>query len=354
MLNKIKKLLLCLMMLCATLLTVNANDTNDDELLYYQTFTYQKADEYVQNNVGDFLSSEIKITNFNINDVKIGKGIYVDDFNNEGLPIFYYPVFISNRLRYVFRIYDDGTGNYTGAFGENLVDEVLKNASNDAEHAKLWGVCNGNEFVLSKTGDYDIVRKSQFGDKLDSELISNHNKKRSKDILKSSNVANNNMNFVKYPSSRAYWVYNISYVENQNEEHWCYGFVTTMAIRTMKGNSVRTNTMAATYGLSTQQGFDLGHIIDFCSRYGIKYTAYYNATTTATTVYNEVSKWNLMAGIYESSSAASMHALLLHGVDGSKVRIWNPWYTKSEWITNIKSYYAGHNWSMYGYGFYRS
>lgn len=351
MFNKIKKAWLCIMMLCASLLTIGANEDNN-EPLYYQTFTYQKADMYVQNNVGDFISSEMKISTFNINDVKIGKGIYVEDFNNEGLPVFYYPVFISNRLKYVFRIYDDGTGNYTGAFGENLVDEVLKNASSDAEHAKSWGVSNGNEYVLSKNGDYDIVIKSPFGDQVDSDLISSHNKKRNGDNnLKSSNVSDGDVDFVKYPSSRAYWVYNISYVEKQNDEQWCYGFVTAMAIRTMKGNSVRTSTMASTYGLSKNVGFSYTQIKDFCSRYGITHTANFNGTITATNVYNEVSKWNLVLGCY--TKGGIYHALLLHGVDGSKVRVWNPWYTNSEWITNIKTYNASGTWSMYGYGYYR-
>lgn len=353
MLNKIKKIFICLMLLCASLLTMNASEVNEkNEVLYYQTFSYQMADDYVEKNIGDFISSEMKISNFNINDVKIGKGIYVEDFIDDNLPLFYYPVFINNKLEYVFRIYDDGTDNYTGAFGKNLVDEVLKNASNDAEHAKLWAVSNGNELVISKNGDYEVIVKSKLNEPIESEIISNYNKKRSKDIFISANISDCNMDFVKYPSSRAYWVYNISYVETQGNNEWCYGFVTTMAIRTMAGNSVRTKNMAAAYGLSTDKGFTNEQVREYCSRYGVSYAGLYSGTITASTVYNEVSKWNLVIGSYKCSNLR--HALLLHGIDGSKVRVWNPWRAYSEWVTNIKTYNtSGKSWSMYAYGYYR-
>lgn len=341
------------MMLCTTILTVNANeDNNADETLYYKTISYQTADDYVKRNVGDFLSSEMKITNFNLNDVKIGKGIYVEDFIEENLPLFYYPIFINNKLEYIFRIYDDGTGNYTGAFGKNLVTEVLENASNNAEHAKRWAVSNGNELTVTENGDYKVIIKSKQEESVDEEVISNFRAKRNSVEFENTNIFTSDIDFVKYPSSRAYWVYNISYVETQGNQQWCYGFVTTMAIRTIAGNSVKTKDMAAAYGVKPEKGFTTEQVKKYSSKYGVSYAGLYSGTITATTVYNEVSKWNLVLGSYQSGNY--YHALLLHGVDGSKVRIWNPYNKYSEWITNIKTYNgSGRSWKMYAYGYYR-
>ncbi len=46
---------ICLLMLCTTILTVNANDDNNaDETLYYKTISYQTADDYVKSMLAIF------------------------------------------------------------------------------------------------------------------------------------------------------------------------------------------------------------------------------------------------------------------------------------------------------------
>lgn len=156
-----------------------------------------------------------------------------------------------------------------------------------------------------------------------------------------------------YPQSRAFWITQINYVETQRDQEWCLGFVTTAAIRAMSDNSsIRTANMVATYGLAASQGFSWSQVQDYCSRYGIAFSGAYNGTISADIVYREVGSWNFMLGCYSASNM--YHALLLHGVDGSKVWVWNPWYSTSEWITNINTYNTSdYSWKMYGYGYYR-
>lgn len=165
---------LCIGILCPVFITFGSVKASSVEGMNFYTYEYAKAYMHVKVNIGDYLNSEMKIKKFNISEVKIGKGIYIEDFiENNQLPLFYYPVFINNKLDYIFRIYDDGVGKYTGAFGENSIEEVFKHASKDASNAPLLAVSNGNE-ILVKDGTYQIVVASKLGLDVDRDAIADY------------------------------------------------------------------------------------------------------------------------------------------------------------------------------------
>lgn len=70
--------------------------------------------------MGDFINCENTVTSLDYSKIKLGQGIYVANHEEiDSLPSFMYPVFIDNSLEYVYRIFDDGTGNYTGNNNSN-------------------------------------------------------------------------------------------------------------------------------------------------------------------------------------------------------------------------------------------
>ncbi len=66
--------------------------------MYFLTFESRRADKYVEEHIGQLLNSESKINPIDLDTVRVGAGVYVEDFDNKtSLPMFYYPVFIKIR-----------------------------------------------------------------------------------------------------------------------------------------------------------------------------------------------------------------------------------------------------------------
>lgn len=53
-------------------------------------------------------------------------------------------------------------------------------------------------------------------------------------------------------------------------------------------------------------------------------------------------------------SGGGTHALLIHGIEGSRRRVWNPWYSYSEWSVDAVTYKSARGTTMKtrGYGIY--
>lgn len=349
--TKISIIIVCFTIIFSLLnITIHATENVND--LYFQSFIFPEADKYVEENIGDMINSESKIVPIDIEKVKVGRGIYVaDNDKNEALPTFYYPVYIGENLTYVYRIFDSGTGKYEGVFSKNYVNELLNNAGTSRENAPLWTANNGNEILLTSTST-KVIFKSKFGNLPKKVTLPDYLKKRSID-LEIINVREK-IPFNIIPQTRAgYWVRTISYVEHQGNNNWCAAYVTAAAIREMASTpSMRASTIMGYFGKGTNEACTDAMISQYSARYGITYTGRYYGVIYPQSLYNELENWNLVYGSYQSNGDG--HALLLHGVDGNKARIWNPWNEYSEWISSISVYYGGGTtWSMRGYGFYR-
>ena len=88
----------------------------ENDMLYFKTIKSEVADTYAKETVYDFLIAENTIKPILNEKITMGQGIYVQETSNESIPTYYYPIYIDNKLTYVYRIFDDGTGNYTGIF----------------------------------------------------------------------------------------------------------------------------------------------------------------------------------------------------------------------------------------------
>ena len=248
----------------------------ENDMLYYKTIKSEVADTYAKETVYDFLIAENTIKPILNEKITMGQGIYVQETSNESIPTYYYPIYIDNKLTYVYRIFDDGTGNYTGIFSENFVDDLTKYAGNTPEDApiisldpqnnqELFISDNGTTIVNSKTGSVEAFRtKAEF---------------RSASAFKPVDISDKISFFVK-PQTRATsynYMLNINILETQGSTNWYFAYVTATALR-YKGKNVRASTITNYFNLGTQTALSVDNAKKYCKTKGVTYDGRYSGS----------------------------------------------------------------------------
>ena len=248
----------------------------ENDMLYFKTIKSEVADTYAKETVYDFLIAENTIKPILNEKITMGQGIYVQETSNESIPTYYYPIYIDNKLTYVYRIFDDGTGNYTGIFSENFVDDLTKYAGNTPEDApiisldpqnnqELFISDNGTTIVNSKTGSVEAFRtKAEF---------------RSASAFKPVDISDKTSFFVK-PQTRATsynYMLNINIVETQGSTNWCFAYITATALR-YKGKNVRASTITNYFNLGTQTALSVDNAKKYCKTKGVTYDGRYSGS----------------------------------------------------------------------------
>lgn len=248
----------------------------ENDMLYFKTIKSEVADTYAKETVYDFLIAENTIKPILNEKITMGQGIYVQETSNESIPTYYYPIYIDNKLTYVYRIFDDGTGNYTGIFSENFVDDLTKYAGNTPEDApiisldpqnnqELFISDNGTTIVNSKTGSVEAFRtKAEF---------------RSASAFKPVDISDKTSFFVK-PQTRATsynYMLNINIVETQGSTNWSFAYVTATALR-YKGKNVRASTITNYFNLGTQTALSVDNAKKYCKTKGVTYDGRYSGS----------------------------------------------------------------------------
>lgn len=248
----------------------------ENDMLYFKTIKSEVADTYAKETVYDFLIAENTIKPILNEKITMGQGIYVQETSNESIPTYYYPIYIDNKLTYVYRIFDDGTGNYTGIFSENFVDDLTKYAGNTPEDApiisldpqnnqELFISDNGTTIVNSKTGSVEAFRtKAEF---------------RSASAFKPVDISDKTSFFVK-PQTRATsynYMLNINIVETQGSTNWCFAYVTATALR-YKDKNVRASTITNYFNLGTQTALSVDNAKKYCKTKGVTYDGRYSGS----------------------------------------------------------------------------
>ena len=248
----------------------------ENDMLYFKTIKSEVADTYAKETVYDFLIAENTIKPILNEKITMGQGIYVQETSNESIPTYYYPIYIDNKLTYVYRIFDDGTGNYTGIFSENFVDDLTKYAGNTPEDApiisldpqnnqELFISDNGTTIVNSKTGSVEAFRtKAEF---------------RSASAFKPVDISDKTSFFVK-PQTRATsynYMLNINILETQGSTNWYFAYVTATALR-YKGKNVRASTITNYFNLGTQTALSVDNAKKYCKTKGVTYDGRYSGS----------------------------------------------------------------------------
>lgn len=277
----------------------------ENDMLYFKTIKSEVADTYAKETVYDFLIAESTIKPILNEKITMGQGIYVQETSNESIPTYYYPIYIDNKLTYVYRIFDDGT-----------------------------------TIVNSKTGSVEAFRtKAEF---------------RSASAFKPVDISDKTSFFVK-PQTRATsynYMLNINIVETQGSTNWCFAYVTATALR-YKGKNVRASTITNYFNLGTQTALSVDNAKKYCKTKGVTYDGRYSGSIMNSSLHGYLRGGNPVHWSMDVSGGGN-HALLIHGIEGSRRRVWNPWYSYSEWSVDAVTYKSAGGTTMKtrGYGMY--
>lgn len=247
--------------------------------------------------------------------------------------------------------FDDGTGNYTGIFSENFVDDLTKYAGNTPEDApiisldpqnnqELFISDNGTTIVNSKTGSVEAFRtKAEF---------------RSASAFKPVDISDKISFFVK-PQTRATsynYMLNINIVETQGSTNWSFAYVTATALR-YKGKNVRASTITNYFNFGTQTALSVDNAKKYRKTKGVTYDGRYSGSIMNSSLHGYLRGGNPVHWSMDVSGGGN-HALLIHGIEGSRRGVWNPWYSYSEWSVDAVTYKSAGGTTMKtrGYGMY--
>lgn len=338
---------LSLLLMILVLPDIEVNATGENHL-YYQTIKCKEADNYVKETLGDFINYESNLVMLNVEDIELGQGIYIANYENENLlPSFMYPVFVNNILSYIYRIYDDGTGNYVGIFGKNYADIVLENAGDSVENAPLFVESNGNELLVTQH-ENKVVSPSHFGTEIDYKRIDIEKQKR-KTSISIVDIREENEFDVKKNTKTYYWTFDISIKETQGSKPWCAAYVTATALRYKTGQDIRASHIMSYYGKGSNDSCSIDMIRGYSSIKGVKFDGTYSGVISNSNLHGNLRGMNPVYGGY--SSNIGNHALLIHGISDNARLVWNPWYSHSEWTSSSNTYKAnGTTFTMYRYG----
>ena len=205
--RKNRSIIIACVMLFVVILTgsILLFSRTQEEGMYFLTFESRRADKYVEEHIGEFLDSESGINPIDRDTVKVGAGIYVEDFDETtSLPMFYYSVFTDESLSYVFRIYEDINGEYTSVFGIERVDAIVQLALDTPKNAVFFGQNHGNLIAIYSNFDYEVIEPSRFGESVNEEEIKAF-QKQERETLSPVNICSKEIDFIKYPVSKAYY-----------------------------------------------------------------------------------------------------------------------------------------------------
>lgn len=178
---------------------------SQEEGIYFLTLESRRADKYVEEHIGEFLDSESGINPIDRDTVKVGAGIYVEDFDETtSLPMFYYPVFTDESLSYVFRIYEDINGEYTSVLGIEGVDAMVQLALDTPKNAVFFGQNHGNLIAIYSNFDYEVIDPSRFGESVNEEEIKAFQTQKRKPLIPV-NICSKKIDFIKYPVAEEYY-----------------------------------------------------------------------------------------------------------------------------------------------------
>ncbi|MCR0316371.1 hypothetical protein MKA27_17795 [[Clostridium] innocuum] len=136
---------------------------------------------------------------------------------------------------------------------------------------------------------------------------------------------------------------------------WCFAYVTATALR-IKGKNTSASTIAKKFNLGTKEGLTISQAKEYCKSKGVTLRGWYKGTISDSELHGSLRGYHPVVGWFNITNGAQKgvgHALLIHGINGNKRLIWNPWNKYSEW-TSASSYTAsdGTKMSAYRYGIY--
>ncbi len=349
--------------LLLSVLSVSGNESENGSI-YVTTQRSEEADEYASKQVYELVELAHENSLQELETIKLGNGILVENPENEAvLETFFYPVFVNDEFKYVLRVVDYKADGYAGYLGVMGVDEIksLGKISNQNDPVSLYQ-SNGNLAYYSSSNK-GVLSREPIADNNEpyEDTLNTLKRKRSNKITIDANEISDLV--VEKPDDSKkieprVWKYlTIDYLEKQGNNNWCSGYVNANVARFFTYNTTIKAKDFATYaGVSTTSPIPLDKIKLWWQSKGYNFN-YANGTVHINTVISDISSRKPVFGGYQyyKNSQWNYHAILIHGYEGNSVRVWNPWYTKSESANGANHTYTtidGLTMTMYMYGRY--
>ncbi len=348
--------------LLLSVLSVSANES-DTYSIYVTTQNSEKADEFAAKNVYELVETLNENTFEELQTIKLGNGILIENTEFENtLDTFFYPVFIDDTFKYILRVVDGGNNEYNGFLSIGAVEEI-KSLSGESDYNNPITIyqSNGNLAYFNKHKD-GILLRDPISDKNEPKqetLIALKNQRNAKII---SNVNEISELVIEKPienrmiEPRATGWLVIDYKETQGNNSWCSAYVNASAARFMtKNTSIVAKTIATYAGVGINDAIPWDSLVKWWGTKGYNFN-YYSGQVGPGTVYADVSNRKPLFSAYKWYSGGwKYHALLIHGVDGNNLKVWNPWYSFSESASGTTFKYtsnSGITMDMYMFGRY--
>lgn len=355
-LKKICSVILVLALLIASMVPVYADSTSSLLVL---------SDECPEGYY-NYVSKEIKGILTVLDSVK------PDDWFSVGTPfnwgecgdIFYFPILKNGELVYLYRVYPEIDGSFSGILSEYFVAEMSRFINATSKEKPLFINCEGTQ-ISAYLGYSDkinltsvpeaIAEKGKPIKEMDlsskkvvdilSESFPAENRIFGKDIINSKNSSINHPKSI--PSSKSL---SVSITETQGSNNWCAAYVTALIVRFKKGYNVTAFNVMNYHYSNPQPSDSLGMygVAEYGQYWGMNPAVYHNTLSKAALVWQIANDMPVYFGMDNTSTSGS-HAIALVGYSssGDYMQIWNPWYTFKEWYTFGSTYTPTNNTSYH-------
>lgn len=361
---KIKQLIVSLVFalaLVTTIVPVSA-ETKKDEPVYVTTSNSELADKFASDNVYELVETLDENTIADLQTLKLGNGILIENLESDNaLNTYFYPVFLNDTFKYIMRVVDNGYADYTGFLSIGGVEQIkgLGETTSYTNPATLYQ-SNGNLAYFTKN-NVDILLKdneSYSAPNVDvaKQLKNRRNSSITINVAEKSDLVIAKPNLTKSVEPKSYAVLPIDYKETQGQNNWCSAYVSASAARFMTGNSsITAATIAKATGAGTWDTIEWTPLVSWWSGKGYNFN-YWNGQVGSGTVATDLANRKPVYSAYKWYDGGwHYHALLIHGINGSTVKVWNPWYSYSESASSTTFQYTssgGTTMTMYMFGRY--
>ena len=174
-------------------------------------------------------------------------------------------------------------------------------------------------------------------------------------LLSSQLIFQTKLAFFVKPQTRATsynYMLNINILETQGSTNWYFAYVTATALR-YKDKNVRASTITNYFNFGTQTALSVDNAKKYRKTKGVTYDGRYSGSIMNSSLHGYLRGGNPVHWSMDVSGGGN-HALLIHGIEGSRRRVWNPWYSYSEWSVDAVTYKSAGGTTMKtrGYGMY--
>lgn len=345
----LSSLLAMILMLSASVIPAKASQ-NDSEMAsgFYLSTREIPSDviSYAQNNISDFLIAHSEVENIDLSNVTMGNPFTFGGSNVNEIDVYYFPIFQNSHILYTFRVYMDKNG-YTGILSSYLATELNSFMNSTTRNTPLLIYMESGNVMAKLNGNETILEESHPGYEPSESTISEDTLSETMEVTDISTP----IEFVEKPmtAANASKVLSLDMKETQSDQQWCAAFVMASILR-YKGaeSSITAETIVKHFHPNSSdlknESVSRSQLVSYAKDKGFSKTTESSSTLSNSSVVSEINNDSpFYAGCAGTGSyKKARHALAVCGYNNntSTYTVWNPWYAKTETISQSSKTYV--------------